>query len=108
MHAMSSTPADLNAGPSSLYRGTWLLEHVGVKAPGKAKATTFLPANSSFVVTSFHCPSARVRNFTSGTRCPSIFLVIWLSSLVWCLIGFRNSRARCGGGAVGQLGAGVT
>ena len=52
--AMVSTPLALSAWASSSKRGTWLDEQVGVKAPGREKRTTFLPAKISLLETSFH------------------------------------------------------
>src|SRR5262245_3827896 len=75
MHTMRSTPLAKNAGASSLYRGTWVDEQVGVNAPGSENTTTVLPLKSSSVVSVFQSPdSVRVRKLAWGTFCPSRFL----------------------------------
>src|SRR5262245_2602512 len=84
--AISSTPCSRRAGASSLNRGRWSAEHVGVNAPGNPNTTTVLPSKTSALVTSTHSPSSRVRKVTSGTRLPSRF-----SNMVWPFIG-RTSR----------------
>src|SRR5882672_8443104 len=71
MQTIASMPCALNAGATSLKRGRCVDEHVGVKAPGSEKATTFLPAKMSSVVMVAQSPLRRMRNETSGMRPPS-------------------------------------
>jgi hypothetical protein len=55
------------------------MEHVGVKAPGTANMATFLPANSSSVVTGVGLPSFIVCRVASGSLEPvSIAMVFFL------------------------------
>lgn len=44
--ATTSTPLARSSGSFSRYSGTWRAEQTGVKAPGRAKRTTFLLAQS--------------------------------------------------------------
>src|SRR5674476_812657 len=66
-----SIPFALNTLASSLKRGRWVLEQVGVKAPGSANSTTVLPLNRASLLTFCHSPSTRIGNVTLGTFWPS-------------------------------------
>jgi hypothetical protein len=59
MHTTWSTPFSLKAGASSLKRGKWLLEQVGVNAPGREKTATVRPLNSLSLSVSFHSSFSR-------------------------------------------------
>src|SRR5476649_1972155 len=73
MQAMVSTPFALNLSASATKPGTCLAEQVGVKAPGSAKATTFLPgAKSSSVVTGLGPSGPIVRSVALGTLSPTL------------------------------------
>jgi hypothetical protein len=54
MQTTWSTPLCLKAGASSLKRGRWVLEQVGVKAPGSENTATVRPLKSASEVISFH------------------------------------------------------
>src|SRR5690606_20444640 len=84
-HTMLSTPASRKAGASSLKRGRWVDEQVGVNAPGREKTTTVLFLNRSSVVTCFQSLPWRTGKVTLGTRWPSRFCSI--RSSPWIGIG---------------------
>src|SRR5215471_3339444 len=73
MQAMVSTPLALILSNEVTKPGTCLAEQVGVKAPGRAKATTFLPAgNSSSVVTALGPSGPIMRRVALGTLSPTL------------------------------------
>mmetsp|Transcript_19000 Transcript_19000/g.27394 ORF Transcript_19000/g.27394 Transcript_19000/m.27394 type:complete len:219 (-) Transcript_19000:11-667(-) len=59
MQQTVSTPLALMSSATSMNPGRWVLEQVGVKAPGSPQMATFLPANSSEAGSSEGFPSAR-------------------------------------------------
>src|SRR6266404_3531829 len=72
MQTISSTPFAFSAAASARKPGTCLALQVGVKAPGSANATTFLPgANNSSVVTALGPSGPIVRNVALGTLSPT-------------------------------------
>src|SRR6185437_15152184 len=73
MQAMVSTPLALILSNDVTKPGTCLAEQVGVKAPGRAKATTFLPgANNSSVVTALGPSGPIPRSVAWGTLSPTL------------------------------------
>jgi hypothetical protein len=55
--------------------GRCCIEQVGVKAPGTAKSTTFLPAKISSVFTSCMLPSTIVLSVTLGIFSPTAIAI---------------------------------
>src|SRR6185436_317103 len=81
MQAMVSTPLALIWSNDETKPGTCLAEQVGVKAPGRANATTFLPlAKSSSVVTGLGPSGPIMRSVAWGTLSPT--LTMFLTPLV--------------------------
>mmetsp|Transcript_17212 Transcript_17212/g.29416 ORF Transcript_17212/g.29416 Transcript_17212/m.29416 type:complete len:213 (-) Transcript_17212:51-689(-) len=70
--AMVSTPLALISSARSTKPGKCLRLHVGVKAPGTAKMTTFLPLHRASVSTSFMLPSvSKYLKAADGRRSPT-------------------------------------
>src|SRR5918996_752995 len=87
MQAMVSTPLALIWSKDETKPGTCLAEQVGVKAPGRAKATTFLPgANSSSVVTGLGPSGPIMRSVAWGTLSPTLTM-----SLAPLVVAVENS-----------------
>src|SRR5476649_343687 len=73
MHATVLTPLALIASMLARNPGTCLALQVGVKAPGRAKATTFLPgANSSSVLIGLGPSAPIMRSVALGTLSPTL------------------------------------
>src|SRR5471032_591948 len=76
MHATVLTPLALIASMLARKPGTCLALQVGVKAPGRAKATTFLPgANSSSVLIGLGPSGPIMRSVALGTLSPTLTIV---------------------------------
>ena len=73
-----STPWLLNSSKSSSYRGRWLDEQVGVKAPGSAKSTVFLPLKMSLLLSSCHRNGLSPGTLSSRTRVWNVTNGTWL------------------------------
>jgi hypothetical protein len=58
--------------PSSLYRGRWVDEHVGVKAPGSENTATVRPLKMSSELILTQSFPLRAGHVTLGTRCREI------------------------------------
>ena len=73
MHANVSTPALQSSLALATNPGRCREEHVGVKAPGSAKSTTFLPlAQRSETFTVWQCPAlSKYENTPSGSCSPT-------------------------------------
>src|SRR5690242_9687475 len=81
MQAIVSTPFAFNLSASATNPGTCFAEQVGVKAPGNAKATTFLPgAKSSSVVTAFGPSGPSMRSVALGTLSPTFAIIYSFNS----------------------------
>src|ERR1700761_3322881 len=78
--AMVSTPLALKSATCCLKLGRCLAEQVGVKAPGSANSATFLPANSSSVVTGLGPPSCISVKVADGILSPTLMV---MSELRW-------------------------
>ena len=74
--AMASMPFFLNSSACCRKPGRCLAEQVGVKAPGTANSTTFLPLNSSSVVISAMPSLPRYLNFADGTLSPTLMVIV--------------------------------
>ena len=77
MQATPSTPRARSASMFSRKPGMCLMLHVGVKAPGTANSTTFLPPNTSSVETSRGPSGVAAVSFIGGMASP--ILTIWQS-----------------------------
>src|SRR5262252_6525977 len=77
--AMLSTPFALIASAFFTKPGMWLRWQVGVKAPGTANSTTFLPLNTSSVVFQPGPSAVITLNFASGRRSPTLMAMVVLS-----------------------------
>src|SRR6185503_16808622 len=86
--AMVSMPLALIAAAFFTKPGRWLLLQVGVKAPGTANSTTFLPLNNSSVVFGFGPSAVITVNVAFGTRSPTLIAMGILSRVY----GFRMGR----------------
>ena len=65
-------PLPLMASAFFTKPGRWFLWQVGVKAPGTANSTTFLPLNTSSVVFGFGPSGVMTRNVALGKRSPTL------------------------------------
>src|SRR5579859_2002863 len=91
--AISSTPLALSASKLFTKLGTCLAEQVGVKAPGSANSTAFLPANSSSDRASFGPSTVMYLSFTDGIFSPTLIVMARGSSLL-DVMGRTGLRAR--------------
>src|SRR5690242_14641537 len=92
MQARVSTPLLLNASAAATNPGTCLALQVGVKAPGRAKATIFLPGAKTCSVETVLGPSGRIMyNVALGTLSPTFVIVVLL-------------RQRCGRHGLSAVG----
>mmetsp|Transcript_22094 Transcript_22094/g.48093 ORF Transcript_22094/g.48093 Transcript_22094/m.48093 type:complete len:251 (-) Transcript_22094:157-909(-) len=82
-HTISSTPLALNALASCSYLGKWLVEHVGVNAPGNENATTFFPLKNSLELIKSQSSAVLLWKVTSGTGLPSTSLVGYVTVLIF-------------------------
>src|SRR5690606_24445705 len=73
--AMLSTPLARMASACWMKPGRCLAEQVGVKAPGRAKTTTFLPPNSSSVETSLMPSAVFILSFVLGILSPTLIVM---------------------------------
>src|SRR4029077_12160705 len=74
--AMVSTPLALIASAFCRKPGRWFLWQVGVKAPGTANSTTFLPLKTSSVVFQPGPSAVITLNLPSGTRSPTLIMML--------------------------------
>src|SRR6185437_2670775 len=82
--AMVSTPLALKAAMLLRKLGMCRLLQVGVKAPGTANSTTFLPLKMSSVVFGLLGPSAVcVRNVVLGNLSPTLIGIGLVSLILW-------------------------
>src|SRR5260370_17696545 len=93
--AMVSMPFFLRAASFWTNPGTCLAEQVGVKAPGTAKSTTFLPLKNSSVVTSLTPSGVISLNFADGTLSPTLMVMAFPFLVVGCelcreMLGWRR------------------
>src|SRR5690348_15521000 len=87
--AIVSTPFPLMSPAFCTKPGRCLAEQVGVKAPGSAKSTTFLPLKISSVVMSLG-PSAVIRlSLPDGIRSPTLIVI----AFPLCSLLLRQSAA---------------
>src|SRR5208282_559903 len=73
--ATVSTPLALTAAFFSMKPGRCLAEQVGVKAPGSANSTTFLPLNISSVVMSLMPSAVMCLSLTEGILSPTLIAI---------------------------------
>src|SRR5215472_17588577 len=78
--AISSIPFALRLAALSTYPGRWRWEQAGVKAPGTANRTTFLPRKISSVVNSFTPSGVSCFSVTDGILSPTLIVMV---SLRW-------------------------
>src|SRR5579864_2902118 len=84
MQAMVSTPLAFNLSASATNPGTCLAEQVGVKAPGRAKATTFFPGGKiSAVVIALGPSGPSMRNVALGILSPTLAILLLLDRFGW-------------------------
>src|SRR5512142_2264444 len=103
MQAMVSTPLPLILSNEPTNPGTCLAEQVGVKAPGRAKATTFLPgANNSSVVTALGPSGPIVRSVAWGTLSPTLTISRAPLQSRLRTLGKAGCRVRCASSEVLQ------
>src|ERR1700675_201744 len=88
--AMVSMPLPLIAAAFFTKPGRWFLWQVGVKAPGTANSTTFLPLNNSSVVFGFGPSPVITVKEPLGTRSPTLIAMISILLGVW--VGFMDGR----------------
>src|SRR3974390_2940725 len=81
--AMVSTPFALIASAFCTKPGRWFLWQVGVKAPGTANSTTFLPLNTSSVLFQPGPSAVMTLNFASGRRSPTLMAIGSILSHAW-------------------------
>src|SRR5271170_40526 len=74
--AMASMPLLLIAAAFFTKPGKWFLWQVGVKAPGTANSTTFLPLNNSSVVFGFGPSAVITMKVPLGTRSPTLIAMV--------------------------------
>src|SRR5262245_35119208 len=74
--AMVATPLALMASAFFTKPRRWLLLQVGVKAPGTANSTTFLPLKSSSLVLGLGPSAVITMNVAAGTRSPTLIAMI--------------------------------
>ena len=79
---MVSMPLALILSALVTKPGRWFLWQVGVKAPGTANSTTFLPLNISSVVFGFGPSAVITVNVALGTRSPTL-MAMMLPLLGW-------------------------
>src|ERR1700690_2238254 len=77
MQAMVSTPFALIASAFCTNPGKCLALQVGVKAPGTANSTTFLPLNISSVATSFGPSAVAIISFIDGIASPTLIVMVF-------------------------------
>src|SRR5918996_5315453 len=77
---MVSIPLALMAAAFCTKPGRWALLQVGVKAPGTANSTTFLPLNTSSVVLGFGPSAVMTRNVALGNVSPTLMAMEILSA----------------------------
>ena len=75
MQAMVSTPLALRASAFCTKPGRCLALQVGVKAPGTAKRTTFLPLKISSVEISFGPSAVATISFMDGIVSPTLIVM---------------------------------
>src|SRR5258705_2938939 len=90
--AMVSMPLALIAAAFFTKPGRWLLLQVGVKAPGTANSTTFLPLNNSSVVFGFGPSPVITVKVPLGTRSPTLIAILVSSRRVMDFAGRSNYR----------------
>src|SRR5690606_20375343 len=73
--ATEPTPLLLISPAFSTKPGRCRAEHVGVKAPGTAKGTTFSPVDSLSVLTSFGPTGVMRRRLTAGILSPTLIVI---------------------------------
>src|SRR4051812_49839542 len=88
--AMVSMPLALIASALVRKPGRWFLWQVGVKAPGTANNTTFLPLKISSVVCGFGPSAVIVMNVALGKRSPTLMAMEVVSLLGGVLKSERN------------------
>ncbi len=69
-------PFDFMSPAIWMKPGRWVLWQVGVKAPGTANSTTFLPPNTSAVVIGFGPSGLMVLNVASGSLSPTLMAMM--------------------------------
>src|SRR6185295_15005129 len=74
--AMVSIPLALMASAWATKPGRWALLQVGVKAPGTANSTTFLPLKMSSVVFGFGPSAVITVKLALGMRSPTLMVMI--------------------------------
>src|SRR6202790_683595 len=74
--AMVSMPLPLIAAALFTKPGRWFRWQVGVKAPGTANSTTFLPLNNSSAVFGFGPSAVITMKEPLGTRSPTLIAMI--------------------------------
>jgi hypothetical protein len=75
MQATVSMPCCLNSAALSMKPGKCFRWQVGVKAPGTANITTFLPPNTSPVVNVLIPSAPMTLNVASGRRSPTAMVI---------------------------------
>ena len=75
---MLSTPLALNAAAFCTKPGRCLALQVGVKAPGTANSTTFLPLNISSVEISLGPSEVPCISFMDGMESPTLMVIVCL------------------------------
>src|SRR5690348_7476454 len=78
--AIVSMPFALMAAACFTKPGRWFLWQVGVKAPGTANSTTFLPLNSSSLVFGLGPSAVITVNVPLGTRSPTLIAMTGILS----------------------------
>src|SRR4051794_19479254 len=105
MQAMVSTPLPLIAAAFCTKPGKCLALQVGVKAPGTANSTTFLPLKMSSVEVSFGPSGVAIISFIDGIVSPTLIVMTLLVPQIRC----RCEPAAAGSGRLlAVLRAGVT
>jgi len=82
--AITSTPFFLISAAFSTKPGRCLAEQVGVKAPGTANSTTFLPLKNSVLSTSFMPSGVICFIFAAGILSPTLMVIAFPLSFPEC------------------------
>ena len=101
MTAIVSMPLALMAAAFCTKPGRWFLWQVGVKAPGTANSTTFLPLKISSVVFGFGPSAVMTRNVALGRRSPTLMGMARILSVSWFGRPFRRRAAAQWRGKIG-------